>query len=154
MENITFKTEPLEFENYYANTFSSLSSGKYIIHRGNAKTLHTEYLEVYVSTLIDLWQSCRFHFEIRWSGSIPLQETKIVRVVAHIESGDYIKNQILNEKIRTNYAKAKRDNIIVKEETVVDFSSEESAVKSIQSIQKILESEHFQDIIAKVSEFA
>ena len=154
MENITFKTEPLEFENYFANTFSSLSSGKYIIHRGNAKTLHTEYLEVYASALMDLWQSCRFHFEIRWSGSTPLQETKIVRVVAHIESGDYIKNQILNEKIRKNYAKEKRDNTIAKEEIVVDFSSMESAVKSINSILRILESERFQSIIAKVIEFA
>ncbi|SEL66365.1 hypothetical protein SAMN02910353_03113 [Ruminococcus sp. YRD2003] len=154
MENVTYTMEPLGFESYFANTFSVLSNEKYIVHRGNSQTLHTEYLEVYASAFMDLWQSCRFHFEIRWSGSIPLQETQVVRVVAHIESGDYIKNQVLNAKIRTNYSKAKRDNTIATEEIVVDFSSKESTIKSINSIQRLLESERFQGIIAKVSEFA
>ena len=152
MANNIFSTEPLAFDNYFISNFSRLSGGKYSISHGNLKNPRKEYWEIYNNAEIDLWKACRFHFEIRWNRNLTLREVNTVRVIAHIESGDYIKNPEHNKRIRSEYSKEKGKDIIIKRDIIVDFSDEKNTLNSINCILEALNSDKFQDIESRVKE--
>lgn len=152
MTNIMFSTEPLEFDKYFFSNFSHLSDGKYTVLQGKENKIRKGHYEIYETSELDLWNDCRFHFEIRWSDDLALRETKEVRVVAHIESVCNSKMPQVTEQIRTMYSKKSGDNIIIKKTVIMDFSSEETTLKSIKCIVNVLESDDFRSIAANVKE--
>ena len=152
MTNVMFSTEPLEFQKYFISKFSQLSNGKYNVDQGNVKTIHTEYYEVYERSETERLKKCRFHFEIRWSGSIPLQKVKALRVAIHIEWSCDSKAPKLTEQLRAAFSERLQRNTIISEPVTVDHSTEESTIASIRCILSILEGKSFQNITDKAKE--
>lgn len=155
MTNIIFSKEPIEFDNYFICNLENISGNKYTVAKGRSNIIRRGYYEIYIRADKELWESCRFHFEIKWSNKLTLQETNKVSVYPHIESGSYIKNPEHNMRIRNAFAKKDRDNIINKDdirEVTVDFSSESTTLNSIKQILNVLDSAEFDDVAKKINE--
>lgn len=152
MSNIQFNKDPIIFATFFSNKFAELSNNKYSIELGNINKIHKEYYEVYESTKKEKWQNCRFHLEIRWGKEIPLQETKKVRVVVHVERSCDTKEPELTERIRSAFSEQLQRNTIIAMPVSVDFSTSESTEASIKSILKVIDCSEFQSVLSRAKE--
>jgi len=92
------------------------------------------------------WEKINFHFELRWNGGTPITEAKKINIRIHLESKFISAEQ--DEKIKgffKQYGEINRNTIKVQDRYVIpDFSTEETAIETIQHIIDVLNSEEFQ----------
>jgi hypothetical protein len=150
MSGTFFSRDPLAFQEYFISSFTNISGGKYTISPGQKNVDRKKYYEIYETTEMVCWKKCRFHFEISGNKDSAFVDIREANLIAHIEIGDYIKDQAVNMRIRNTFGKEKGDNIIISEPITVNFTSEEATIESIKSIIKILESIEFQNIAETV----
>lgn len=139
--NTTFLPEAILHcceEDWLEEKFHELSKGKYLFADKRQKGKYRkEFWRIAEAEKENNWKQINFHFELDWSGSVPISKADAIRVAAHLECQHLFDAQ-KNQEIRAHFD-GKQENTFCTETIPADFSSEEAAIDTLNRIIAVLE---------------